>query len=723
MAPLQPSTSTSSTGILNRLTGSRDRRPQQLVRQLLSDGKHRFCTPDKPTARKRAAFIRATIRWDGRRKPDRPKSAPSPSQSSTSRTSIDVAHMQVQKDTTAPSRYGLSEMYANDKSTQGSGDSCSGPVPFSVASDEELWLLENNFMSPDFSNAQRTERAPSTALVTLDNETCAMFDRNMTTANSTYEATDKRDSTVLRPSQKQGIRKAFSQTSFSSSFVSDLLSLIGKRFSLSTFETSSRLSISAESMAETEISISKGKAAEVLAHMRDIIGKANVALVQDCCHDNKDCRHRYIEYLTGKDPYLITLRAGDLDTRLHVAPVLQPPADPYGNSETFFAARVGAPAEVTLSLIQVTADVNAINADGQTFLFFLNPLLYSDRYCSCPGARMAHISKFECIVRSLERRNFDFDHLDNHGRHFLSFLFSSASFDIQWLSDLMLRDNDWQRRVWRIAQLRDADGIFLIDFMALRPGFDAMSEDLRSLFRPLFVHNPTHVDHSGIVLDEDEEGRTSLHQYVQKEFIHTAPFYEVPLPFEVVASDINRYNGRGRTPIMDFLLQAFEHNIDEDFICTKAQQLIRCGANVNARSRGGSTILHFAAKKAMPKLLETLLAANIQVDHCDNAGMSALDYAVKVFNRSRSVKAPAELTARSLKSTAHLLGVMSHAFGKDRASIAQQPNQDISQRSLQTLQKLVSPNAQRYPPSLRKRLTWDIRKQSFQSGLTSLTTS
>lgn len=148
---------------------------------------------------------------------------------------------------------------------------------------------------------------------------------------------------------------------------------------------------------------------------------------------------------------------------------------------------------------------------------------------------------------------------------------------------------------------------------------------------------------------------------------------------------------------MDFLLQAFEQELHEDVICAKVQQLIRCGANVNTRSRGGSTILHFAAKTVFPKLTETLLASDIQVDHRDNAGLSALDYAAKVFNRSRSVKAPAELTARSLKSTAQLLGFMLRR--KDRTSGAGNSTKDFNERPLKTLQRFLGHEGQQYPPS------------------------
>lgn len=510
-----------------------------------------------------------------------------------------------------------------------------------------------------------------------------------------------RDSTVLIPSRKHQARRTFSNASFSSSFVSDLLSLLEKRFSLSTFTTTSRQSISAASIAISETSFSVGKATELFEQRELRIKVANAALLGQCCSKREDCRHRYISRLIENDPFLVLSRPGEMEAILCATPVVQSPSDPHGNNELFFAARVGAPPDVLISLIRVAIDVNAINADGQNFLYHLDPSLFTGRFCRCDRGQ-AHASKFECLLRTLERKRFNFDHLDHSGRHFLFYLCSMPSFETQWLSDLTLRDTDWQQRVWNVAQLRDSTGTFLIDFMALHPGFEDLSEDVRSQFRPLFVHNPTDSEQSGILSDEDENGATHLHQYIQRDFLQTAPLHEVPLPFEVITANINRYNIHGRSPTMDFLLKAIEQDIGEESICAKVQQLLNCGANVNARSRGGSTMLHFAAKKALPKLLEVLLATNIQVDHCDNEGFSALDYAAKVFNRSRSAKAPAELTARSLKSTAQLLGLVSNAFGKSRHTNATNtgiPTNDISERSLKTLQKMLGLKGQKYPPS------------------------
>ncbi|KAF2131821.1 hypothetical protein P153DRAFT_382715 [Dothidotthia symphoricarpi CBS 119687] len=233
--------------------------------------------------------------------------------------------------------------------------------------------------------------------------------------------------------------------------------------------------------------------------------------------------------------------------------------------------------------------------------------------------------------------------------------------------------------------MRDSTGVFLIDFLAHHPDYNEMSENTRSLFRPRFVHRSGYVQPFGILSNEDELGRTPFHVFIQTDFLYTSVLNDLSLPLDTVAFDVNRYDCRGRTPIMGFLQQAVEHNLGNDFINTKMQLMINWGANVNSCSRGGSTILQFAAKKALPKLLDMLLATSgIQVDHCDNEGNSALDYAAHTLRRSQSMKATAILTARSLKSITSLLGVMSNRFGRTRAS----QTRSFSKRSLETLVKL-----------------------------------
>jgi hypothetical protein len=566
----------------------------------------------------------------------------------------------------------------------------------SLLSSDARRLSAIDLFSPLSSTTIETEITPP---FVGGDDTWSAYVETVVASGPNADATTYRDSTVLAPSYMYRMLDNLSRrTSVSSSYWSDIWSLIDRRMSLSTF-TSSRQSGSAASIAETELSYTASKSAEIMETMWGTKRRANFSLAQSCCTNSTDCRHRLICRVSESDPHLMMRNMADLHTELAAMPVQQPPQDSYGNSELFFAARGPTGPDILLSLLSVTEDVNAVNADGQTFLYFLDAR-YFDRLgspCSCLAIEI-HQSRFECLICALELRQYKFDHLDNHGRHFLMYLCASPHFELDWLLRLILCDNEWNERVKRVSQLREVGGTFLIDFLTLHPGFEILNEKYKSLFRPFYSFSPHLADQFEVLHNEDRHGRSRFHQYVQGDWLLKVPQDEVAWPFlrglplENVC-DINKYDGHGRTPIMDFLLRAFDRKLEEEFICAKVKALLRGGANVNARSRGGSTVLHFAAKKAMPRLLGLLLEANIQVDHCDEAGMSALDYAAKVLQRSRSAKSRVEVMARSLKTTAQLLSA------RDRGTSHQRSSRDIDHRAQRNVEQLSSLREQKYPAS------------------------
>ena len=97
--------------------------------------------------------------------------------------------------------------------------------------------------------------------------------------------------------------------------------------------------------------------------------------------------------------------------------------------------------------------------------------------------------------------------------------------------------------------------------------------------------------------------------------------------------------------------------------------------------------------------MELLLDTDIQVDYCDEAGMSALDYAAEVLQRSRSAKSRVEVMARSLKTTAQLLSVTSQIKPRDRGTSDHRLSRGIDHRAQRNVEQLSSPREQRYPPS------------------------
>ncbi|KAH7394921.1 hypothetical protein DE146DRAFT_633303 [Phaeosphaeria sp. MPI-PUGE-AT-0046c] len=510
----------------------------------------------------------------------------------------------------------------------------------------------------------------------------------------------------LRPES----RRALSIRSFNSSFVSDLISLIDRRYSLSTITTSDRYSISAFSETDALVVSLEDRVRKVLAMRQEKHVKDNAILISKCCSQRHDCIHKFIEELIshGSDSsnsFADPQRSGTLDQ--NIQSFTGGFLDPHKHGALFFAARVGAPLDALLALVRWAPDLNFIDASGQTWLHSLDSRVFlaydlvsssdssvpSTPTCGCRCDTLSysgysHSSRFECLMFALEQTvTFQFDNLDNHGRHFLFYMCSSPAFDIIWLLTMMNRYTEWERRVRRVSQLRDRAGLFLIDYMAVRTDFATWDTDVRSLFQPdLNNHSPTR-----LLLDENDSGRTSLHVFIQKDFLDPEAHPVLPFPNDVVVRDIYRYYDQGRTPIMDLVENAFEQNLDEKIVCAKVERLLEYGANINACSRSGTTILLFAAKRAYPRLLDILLNLGAHADHCDDKGLDALAHVAKTIRISQSAKRPVELLARSFKSAAKLLSVDPGIFRKTwtRSSTPQISAGELASRSKHTLRKLL----------------------------------
>ncbi|KAF2187057.1 hypothetical protein K469DRAFT_686265 [Zopfia rhizophila CBS 207.26] len=100
---------------------------------------------------------------------------------------------------------------------------------------------------------------------------------------------------------------------------------------------------------------------------------------------------------------------------------------------------------------------------------------------------------------------------------------------------------------------------------------------------------------------------------------------------------------------MSFLQAALESKKDEQPISTGVRRLLTLGASADARSRDGTTILHFAAKYSWPEVLEEILSLNVNINHRDRRGYNALDYAISNFNRSRRSSGKTTQFGKSLK--------------------------------------------------------------------------
>ncbi|KAF2131820.1 hypothetical protein P153DRAFT_382714 [Dothidotthia symphoricarpi CBS 119687] len=328
----------------------KDRRVQQLIRQFLSDNNQRFRPPSKLDARRNAAFIRAALKRD--------------------------ATSDTHKDTSASESYGLGHSSNDPFPPDAVLDLDNTPAPT-----ESNPVPKIETCRPRSSSTLEDEIGPSTTYVCEDPEQLSFG--NITPSDPTDESLDNDGSEISLKSQRSKIRQVLRQTSFSSSVMSDLISLMNKRWSISTFTPSDRGSVSAASIVETGRTIRGEQVAQVIRLRQRMIEQANTALIQTCCSNDSACIRQFVDGLITRryDPFLTDPCSEVLHAELHqcLSEPMQPGLDPYGNSALFFAARSGAPAGVILPLIDTVADVNAVNADGQTFLFFLDPRGFQHR--------------------------------------------------------------------------------------------------------------------------------------------------------------------------------------------------------------------------------------------------------------------------------------------------------------------------------------------------------
>lgn len=316
----------------------------------------------------------------------------------------------------------------------------------------------------------------------------------------------------------------------------------------------------------------------------------------------------------------------------------------------------GVPLRSLLNLFVNLHEIHDVDVDCESLLFFANTESFRYDHCICT---QQHESTFECLIRYFEARSFESDRLDFNGRSSLTYLCSASSFRLSWLVKLMQTDSQWKSRVWRLSQLRDSDGLFLYDFLALNPDFPSMSEHGRFQFHIAALCQLGKSLTSRVLPDEDERGRTALHKSIQIDYFDM--MREEPLPFISVpiVSDINRYNYCGNTHMLEYLQVACHVYLDEDEICKKVRYFISVEVNPNTRARDGGAVLHFAAKASLSKFLKILLTSGIVINHRDVNMRDAAFYSARAFNRSRNAKKSIDIAARSLKFTANLMSAAS----------------------------------------------------------------
>jgi ankyrin repeat protein len=476
------------------------------------------------------------------------------------------------------------------------------------------------------------------------------------------------------------------------SVTSSLLRAID-RFSRSTWSSASTRSI-----LGVDSAISDSAGSDLYSERAAFLAHAKAALDQKCCGryyrdatnpegtESPLCLHLRILLLMRADVDVAHLHWEDIkafvSTRVHrqsleIEARVKTPMDAYGNNELFFATRVGAPLRVILLLIDRSLNVGMVNAEGQNFLFFLNPVSFDGALCT-RVVIPAHSNPLECLIHRLEH-TIDFEHLDHHGRWFLHYLLALPGFQKAWLLEISRRDPLWQARLRSINDITDSAGYFLPTMEGLVARMeDGNNEDFllryQSRFRSGYVVSGAQI--------MDRFGRSQLQQYIRTSYLRAGPSDRWPIDDFNTALFINNYSSDGRTPIMEFLVEAIGLDLPSSVICPKLGRLIRWGANVNARSRGGHTVLHLAAGHARPQVVEFLLQAGVQIDHRDNAGRTAYDYAWDLFSRSRKRRVSPLQAARSFQSLV--------VFGGDRKKNSTRT--DIHGRSGSVCQLLEAQN-------------------------------
>jgi ankyrin repeat protein len=395
------------------------------------------------------------------------------------------------------------------------------------------------------------------------------------------------------------------------------------------------------------------------------IHRANFDLAEACCFPNPDCIHRQIQNAilgtsTKLHDLLRTVPAVDevsgsvnnLLVGMLNNPTLQSinTPDSNGNNALFFAARSAAPAEVLLPILHRTANINAVNKDGQTFLFLLDPERLHGHPCVCTrgplgGPFLSHTSSMGCLMSDLERWHFNFEQLDHDCRSFLSFQCASPYFDIEWFRAQMEQTPEWARRLVCLSRVHDSSAMSYVCFIA-EGTKRAEVVSLISQWGSTAILTKENTDHY------DEYGRTELVNCVESVYM---------------------VGGESR-------------------VLSDVKKMVSRGVNINGRSRDGSTALIAAAQRCYPDMVAYLLKMGAHVDHRDEYGFTAMDYAAEGFNRSRGRNVAAAVTARFFKSATRLLEYTKLSRSKTQtpeASVLQNLNHSASRRARRSLASMT----------------------------------
>ncbi|CAI6340703.1 unnamed protein product [Periconia digitata] len=460
-------------------------------------------------------------------------------------------------------------------------------TPSTALSNEDIQnhLSDSSSHSTDISFPSNSDR-------TLDDPIEAMADQQLA-----WHKGSEKSSWISRSSQMSkisGILKGYGRTSADRFLIKSVLSL---RYSLSSLGTSIRESLSDASFVSREnnrtsftqplenedVNSPSHPTAASLTEQQERIRSQNRLLLEICCSQDLNCVHRQITNC-------VNIPSARLD---NLQSLSTEKLDQFGRNALFFAASVGAPLHVLLTLIRhFCMVINTRDVDNRSFMFYLDPRGLTRRECGCEFD--LHDTAFQCLMMNLYHSGFDFGHVDCESKTFLDLLCLSEYFQIAWLVGLMSSNADMNGIVKRMASAHDCDGLSFTDRLS--------TEDLKTFLRCYTTAELSQ-------LASSLEDRTQMH--------------------ELMSDLTNR-------------------SFTDENLLPLVRDLYKQGADLDRHLIFGTTPLIFAAKQCCLETIRFLLSTGVDIHTRDSSGRTAVDYAMANFNSSRNAKTPTPFLAQAL---------------------------------------------------------------------------
>jgi hypothetical protein len=413
------------------------------------------------------------------------------------------------------------------------------------------------------------------------------------------------------------LRRLLERHGRTASFISGMISLLSK-FTLQ--EDDNERSVSPEWDKEIAMMLaSQGRKAQ----------DANAAVISACCSRASDCLHRAL--LENRFPTHLDFFVEQVNE-----------VDAFSNNFLFFAARAGAPFAILMRIVDVIENINVRNADSHTFLFVLDP-------GSFPETKLGR-QQLASLLGVLQSRNFDFMHMDNEGRSFLSYITVHPNSGTHWFGAMR---NQLKYDMRFFEETRDCKGGFLVDYALCRWHFKP-----RDSLLPSALYDPSD---PGLLGRSVGDPKATVNRRRQLGYEYCEKSFPVPFPSLGGLDDYlsrNKYQIDGMTDLFRALLHRLQEGSGVDLSSHDDERI-----NFNSRCLDGQTVLHLSAIYNRDDVLRQILAIRsqeIRVNDRDHHGLTALDYAVNWFNRSRTPTGTAEQLAKALMCITSLIDHGAH---------------------------------------------------------------